>query len=89
MGGISYNVWLCGLCAGVLWFRLLCFPAQQAGGRRSSAAGKLGVRVRILQGAWMTVSCVLCYQLEISATGRYLVQCVCVCVCVCVRARAQ
>jgi hypothetical protein len=21
MGGISYNVWLRGLCAGVLWFR--------------------------------------------------------------------
>jgi hypothetical protein len=28
IGGISYNVCLCGLCAGVLWFRLLCFPAQ-------------------------------------------------------------
>jgi hypothetical protein len=27
MGGISYNVWLCGLCAGASWFRLLCFPA--------------------------------------------------------------
>jgi hypothetical protein len=26
--GISYNVWLCGLCAGVSWFRLLCFPAE-------------------------------------------------------------
>jgi hypothetical protein len=28
MGGISYNVWLRGLCAGVSWFRLLCFPAE-------------------------------------------------------------
>ena len=32
IGGISYNVrivvCLCGLCAGVLWLRLLCFPAQ-------------------------------------------------------------
>jgi hypothetical protein len=27
IGGISYNVCLCGLCAGVLWFCLLCFPA--------------------------------------------------------------
>jgi hypothetical protein len=25
IGGISYNVWLRGLCAGVSWFRLLCF----------------------------------------------------------------
>jgi hypothetical protein len=50
--------------------------------RRSSAAGLLGLRVRILPGAWMTISCVLCYQIEISATGRYLVQRVCVCVCV-------
>jgi hypothetical protein len=28
MSGISYNVWLCGLCAGVSWFRPLCFPAE-------------------------------------------------------------
>jgi hypothetical protein len=28
VGGILYNVWLRGLCAGVLWFRLLCFLAQ-------------------------------------------------------------
>jgi hypothetical protein len=28
MGGISYNVWLRDLCAGVLWFRFLCFPAE-------------------------------------------------------------
>jgi hypothetical protein len=27
IGGISYNVWLRGLCAGVSWFLLLCFPA--------------------------------------------------------------
>jgi hypothetical protein len=25
IGGVSYNVSLCGLCAGVLWFCLLCF----------------------------------------------------------------
>jgi hypothetical protein len=30
IGGISYNVCLCGLCAGVLWFRLLHnTPAQR------------------------------------------------------------
>jgi hypothetical protein len=28
IGGLSYNVWLCGLCAGVSWFRLLCFSAE-------------------------------------------------------------
>jgi hypothetical protein len=28
MGIISYNVWLCSLCAGLLWFHLLCFPAE-------------------------------------------------------------
>jgi hypothetical protein len=28
MGAVSYyNVWLRGLCVGVSWFRLLCFPA--------------------------------------------------------------
>jgi hypothetical protein len=27
MGGISY-IQLCGLCVGVLWLRLLCFPAE-------------------------------------------------------------
>jgi hypothetical protein len=26
---ISYNVSLCGLCTGVLWFRLLSFPAEE------------------------------------------------------------
>jgi hypothetical protein len=29
IGGISYNVSLCGLCAGVLWFRSLRFPADR------------------------------------------------------------
>jgi hypothetical protein len=28
MGGISYNISLCGLCAGVLCFHLLCFLVQ-------------------------------------------------------------
>jgi hypothetical protein len=28
MSGISYNVWLRGMCAGVSWFHLLCFPAE-------------------------------------------------------------
>jgi hypothetical protein len=28
VGGISYNVWLRGLCAGLSWCRLLCFPAE-------------------------------------------------------------
>jgi hypothetical protein len=27
MGGMSYNVWLRGLCAGVSWFHLSCFQA--------------------------------------------------------------
>jgi hypothetical protein len=26
--GISYNVWLCGPCAGAAWDRLLCFPSR-------------------------------------------------------------
>jgi hypothetical protein len=28
MGGISYNVWLRGLCAGVSWFCVLCLPTD-------------------------------------------------------------
>jgi hypothetical protein len=28
MGGISYDVWLGGLCAGLSWFHLLCFPTE-------------------------------------------------------------
>jgi len=28
MDGIPYNVWLRGLCAGLSWFRLLCFQAE-------------------------------------------------------------
>jgi hypothetical protein len=31
MGGISYNVMLRGLCAGLSWFRLLYFPAEHTG----------------------------------------------------------
>jgi hypothetical protein len=28
IGSVSYNVWLRGLCVGVLWFHLLYFPAE-------------------------------------------------------------
>jgi hypothetical protein len=28
MGGMPYNVRLRGLCSGLSWFRLLCFPAE-------------------------------------------------------------
>jgi hypothetical protein len=31
LGGTADNVWLRGLCAGVSWFRLLCFPAGKHG----------------------------------------------------------
>jgi len=57
----------------------------------STTARLLGFWVRIPQGAWMLVYCVVCCQVEeVSATSRSLVQrshakvCVCVCVCVCV-----
>jgi hypothetical protein len=43
--------------------------------RRSAADRLLGSRVRIPPGAWMSVSCEsLCCQVEVSATGRSLVQ---------------
>jgi len=42
--------------------------------RRRSAAALQGLRVRILRGAWMSVSCDVCCQIEVSATGRSLVQ---------------
>jgi hypothetical protein len=29
MAGISYNVWLRGLCAGLSWCRPLCFPLKK------------------------------------------------------------
>ena len=41
--------------------------------RGSAAARLLGLRVRITPGAWMFVCCVCC-QVEVSATGRFLVQ---------------
>ena len=54
--------------------------------RGSSATHLLGLRVRIPSGAWMLVVNVSCCQLEVSATGRSLVQrsftlCICVSVC--------
>jgi hypothetical protein len=43
--------------------------------RRSAAQRLLGSKVRILWGAWMSVSCeCLCSQVEVSATGWSLVQ---------------
>jgi hypothetical protein len=43
--------------------------------RRSAAKRLLGSWVRIPRGAWMFVSCVrLCCRVEVSATGRSLVQ---------------
>jgi hypothetical protein len=41
--------------------------------RGSAAACLLEVRVRITPGAWISVCCVCC-QVEVSATGRFLVQ---------------
>jgi len=63
----------------------------------SATARLMGLRVRILRGAWISFLCKCC-QVEISSTGRSLVQrspvetvcmrvCVCVCVCVCVSLR--
>jgi hypothetical protein len=55
--------------------------------RGSNAAGLLGLRVRIPPWAWMVVFVnVVCCQVEVSATGRSLVQrrpieCVCVTKC--------
>jgi len=37
--------------------------------RGSAAACLLGLRVWIPLGAWMSVSCVVCYQLEVCASG--------------------
>jgi hypothetical protein len=39
-----------------------------------ATARLLRVRVRIPPGIWMSVANVVCYQVEISATGRSLVQ---------------
>jgi hypothetical protein len=43
-------------------------------GRIPVAARLLGLRVQILAGAWMFVSCGLCCQVEVSASGRSLVR---------------
>jgi hypothetical protein len=49
--------------------------ADPSGLRRGSTAARLlGLRVLILVGAWMPVLWVLCCQVEVSATGQYLVQ---------------
>jgi hypothetical protein len=61
-------------------YRLACFANGRSqwprGVRHRSAAERLlRLRVRIPTGAWMFVSCeCLCCQVEVSATGRSLVQ---------------
>jgi len=40
----------------------------------SAAARLLGLRVRILPGAWMFVVIVVCYQVEVSTSGWSLLQ---------------
>ena len=42
--------------------------------RRSTAACLLRLQVRIPPGAWMSVVSVVCFQVEVSATGLSLVQ---------------
>ena len=42
--------------------------------RRSSVAPLLGLRVRIPRRAWMSVFCVVCLRIGVSATGRSLGQ---------------
>jgi len=50
-------------------------PSCPRGLRRSSAAARLlKLRVRILQGAWMSVVSVTCCQVEVCATSWSLVQ---------------
>jgi hypothetical protein len=39
----SYNVYLCGLCAGVLWSRLLCFPAEYIHSETSTCCVRLSL----------------------------------------------
>jgi hypothetical protein len=64
----------------------ICWPRGLR--RRPAAARLVGLRVRIPPGTWMmSVSSVnvVCCEVEVSATGRSLVQrspIVCVCVCV-------
>jgi hypothetical protein len=52
-----------------------CRSQWPRGLRRGSAAARLlGLRVRIAPGAWMSVVSVLCCAVDISASGRSLVQ---------------
>jgi hypothetical protein len=59
------------------YFRKVSRSQWSHGLRHGSAAARwLGLRVRISPGAWMSVccKCCVCCQVEVSATGRSLVQ---------------
>lgn len=60
----------------IYWFIYFEGRSQWPRGRRrwSAAARSLGLRVRIPQGTWMSVSCVLCFRVDISAMCRSLVE---------------
>jgi len=59
------------------WFRYPCWRRSQwprSVRRRSEAARLLGLWFRIPPRTWMSVVCVVCCQVEVSATGWSLVQ---------------
>jgi hypothetical protein len=58
------------------FWKIRCYSAHPAGLRRRSAASHfLGLRVRMPPAAWISVFVgIVCYQVEVSATGRSLVQ---------------
>jgi hypothetical protein len=57
-------------------FIFTCLPRWSRGLRLKSAASRLlGLRVRIPPGAWMSIFCeFVCFQVDVSATNRSLVQ---------------
>ena len=63
-----WDIIICVICN-------LCRCRWPHGLRRGSAAARLlGLRVRIPLGAWMCVVSVVCYQVEVAASGWSLVQ---------------
>ena len=69
---VQYGFYVINKCCQRLFFRVftLCRSQWPRGLRRRSAAARLlGLWVRIPAESWMSVSCVVCCQVEVTARG--------------------
>ena len=74
--GLNAATRVCGVYPDKCWFAVLCrfwLQCSRTLRRKPVAARLLGLRVRIPQWAWMSLFSVVCFQVEVFATGRSLV----------------